>query len=95
MSELETLLATAARDISAAADVRALEEVRVRLLGRKGEVTGLLKGLARLAPDARRAQGAQINGLKEQLQALLDARQRAVGAEQMQAELTAQRVDVT
>ena len=95
MSELETLLATAARDISAAADVRALEEVRVRLLGRKGEVTGLLKGLAQLAPDARRAQGAQINGLKEQLQALLDARQRAVGAEQMQAELTAQRVDVT
>ena len=74
MSELETLLATAARDISAAADVRALEEVRVRLLGRKGEVTGLLEGLARLAPDAR---------------------QRAVGAEQMQAELTAQRVDVT
>ena len=95
MSELETLLATAARDISAAADVRALEEVRVRLLGRKGEVTGLLKGLAQLAPDARRAQGAQINGLKEQLQALLDARQRSVGAEQMQAELTAQRVDVT
>ena len=95
MSELESLLAAAARDISVASDVRALEEVRVRLLGRKGEVTSLLKGLARLAPDARRAQGAQINGLKEQLQALLDVRQRAVGAEQMQAELTAQRVDVT
>ena len=95
MSELESLLAAASRDISAAPDVRVLEEVRVRLLGKKGVVTGLLKGLGQLAPEARREQGARINAVKERLLALLDVRQREVGAEQLQAELDTDRVDVT
>ena len=48
-----------------AADLDALEALRVAELGRKGRVTGLMKGLGGLDPEARRAAGAALNRLKD------------------------------
>jgi phenylalanyl-tRNA synthetase alpha chain len=81
--------------VAEATDLSSLEEVRVRLLGKKGEITGMLKQLGALAPEARAAFGAQVNALKADAQARLDARRAELEADAESAALAAGWVDVT
>lgn len=53
MEHLSTLVDEARTAIQAAEDVQTLDEVRVRFLGKKGEITALLKGLGKLSPEER------------------------------------------
>ena len=81
--------------VAAAVDEQALDDVRVRYLGRKGEVTALLKALGRLDPSERPVAGARINATKRRIQAAIDARREALGKEQLQRDLAVDAVDVT
>jgi len=71
---IDRLRADGAAAVAAAADAAALEQVRVSLLGRKGAVTGLLRGLKDVSEEDRPAAGAALNRLKEELNELLEAR---------------------
>ena len=51
----------------------ALENLRVRVLGKKGELTALLKGMGQLAPEERPRVGAQINEVRQWLTERMDA----------------------
>src|SRR5882672_4686840 len=62
---LDALEAEAARAFESAKDPGSLEEVRVRLLGRKSELTGILRGLKDLSPEERTVIGARANRLRE------------------------------
>jgi len=62
---LDALEAEAARAFESAKDPGSLEEVRVRLLGRKSELTGILRGLKDLSPEERAVIGARANRLRE------------------------------
>jgi len=62
------MLEEALAEIRSAPDARALQQVRVAWLGRKGRVTERLKTLGGLAPEERRAAGAEINALKQALE---------------------------
>jgi phenylalanyl-tRNA synthetase alpha chain len=95
MSDLDALLATASTEIDAAADLAALDAVRVRYLGKKGELTARLKSVAALPPDERRAAGQVINAARDRLTSLIDARRTALEAEQLAASLATGRIDVT
>ena len=64
--------------IAAANDLAALDAVRVGVLGKKGRLTALLKGLGGMEPEARKAAGAQINVVKDEIQTALDARKTAL-----------------
>ena len=92
---LADLVAGAERAVAAAADERALDDVRVRYLGKKGELTALLKSLGQLSAEARPAAGARINAAKERLQSLISERRQRLSAEQLAAALAKDRVDVT
>ncbi len=81
--------------IGAAADAAALDQVRVEFLGKKGELTALLKSLGSLAPDERPAAGAAINATKEALSGAIDDKKRAIENEQLADELSADTVDIT
>ena len=81
--------------INAATSTAALEDIRVALLGKKGSVTELMKTLGALPPEERKAQGAAINALKEQLSAALDARKASLSAAELAEKLTKERVDIT
>ena len=76
---IERLRTEALAAIEAAADDAALEAVRVSVLGRKGSLTGLLRGLKDLDAEARREAGAALNAAKDELTAALEARQAALG----------------
>ncbi len=81
--------------VDAAASLPELEDARVRLLGKKGELTGLLKQLGGMAPDERARFGAHVNALKEEAQARLDSRRATLEARAEEAALAAGWLDVT
>lgn len=95
MEHLSSLVSEARAVIEAAEDVQALDDVRVRYLGKKGEITALLKGLGKLPAEERPAAGEAINQAKQQLTAELEKRRETLEAEAMNARLAAERVDVT
>lgn len=82
-------------EIEAAADLRALQEVRVRWLGKKGRITAELKGLGALAPDERREAGQRVNELKRFVQEAIDVRKEQIERAELARRLAAERVDVT
>jgi phenylalanyl-tRNA synthetase alpha chain len=67
LNELERVRATARVRVEAAADLKALEDLRVGLLGKKGELTGILRQLGALPAGERAAAGAAANRLKEDI----------------------------
>ena len=76
MDDLDSRATQALADIEAATSLDALETLRVALLGKSGTVTAALKSLGALAPDERKARGAEVNRVKERLVAALAARKR-------------------
>ena len=78
-----------------AAAMQALDQLRVRMLGKKGEMTALLKGLGALTPDERRQAGAQINEAREWLQTRMDERLRVLQSLERAAALRRTTIDVT
>ncbi len=95
MENLETLITRAQTAIGSATDAKALDAVRVQFLGKKGEITQLLKGLGALSPAERPAAGAQINVAKQALQGSIAEREAALTAAALDARLAAESVDVT
>lgn len=93
--DLQDMQDNAAAQIAAAADSIALEELRVSLLGKKGAITEQMKTLGALPPDERKARGAELNILKDQISALLDARKSELALQELNAKLERERVDVT
>ncbi len=95
MQDLDTLARQLLDRVTAAADLAALDAVRVAALGRKGAVTELLKSLSELAPDARREAGAQVNRIKQSITEAIEARRAALQRESLDRELASGAIDVT
>lgn len=95
MSELATILAAASQALDAAVDLSSLDQIRVRYLGKKGELTQLLKTLGTLPPEQRRDAGQAINQAKEQFSGELQRRREVLEAQAVTAQLAAESIDVT
>ena len=80
---------------AAAADVAAVEAVRVGALGKKGGLTALMKDLGAMPPEERKAFGQQVNTLRDEVTAALDARKTSLGAAELDAKLAQERMDVS
>ncbi len=87
--ELESALAAAGTSPAA------VEAVRVRFLGKKGELTALLKGLSALSDVDRPAAGQAINAVKSQVEAALDAAKAVAAAQAGALALAQDRIDIT
>ncbi len=94
-SDLSTILTQGLSDIAAATTSRALEAVRVSLLGKQGVVTAQLKRIGTLPAEERSAFGAAVNRVRGELTDALEARAVAVKEEEQRAAIAAQRVDVS
>ena len=92
---VESLKAQVLGEIAAATDPGALDEVRVSALGKKGRITALMKDLGGLGPDERKARGAALNLLKDEIATALDLRKAELQAAALAARLEAERIDVT
>ena len=95
MKDLESLVKRLLADIASSADLSALDGVRVAALGRKGELTELLKGLGKLPAEERKSAGAAINDAKQRITAAIDARRAELESVALDRELSAGAIDVT
>ncbi|AUM11528.1 phenylalanine--tRNA ligase subunit alpha [Ketobacter alkanivorans] len=95
MENLQSILQQALAAVEQADSVAGLDQVRVQYLGKKGEITGQLKTLGKLAPEERKAAGAEINAVKEQVQNAIKARQCLLEEQALQQQLASESIDVT
>jgi phenylalanyl-tRNA synthetase alpha chain len=95
VADLTALTAEARAEVAAATEVAALEDVRVRWLGKKGLFTEQLKALGSLPATERPAAGARINEAKAELMRALDERRVALERADIDRKLIEGRIDVT
>jgi phenylalanyl-tRNA synthetase alpha chain len=91
----DAILTEARKQIGTAETTAILEELRIRYLGKKGEVTALLKSMGTIAPEDRKAFGMQVNSLKQEVEALLEKKKNAFAGSGKKAKLAAETIDVT
>jgi phenylalanyl-tRNA synthetase alpha chain len=95
IDKIQQLQRDAQADIDAADSTDALEEVRIRYLGRKAELPNLLRGVAQLPPEQRAAVGKAANAARQALEAGVAAREQALAGSELDRRLARDRVDVT
>ena len=95
MDDLDTLKSELLDAVAAASDLDALEKVRVEALGKKGRVTGLMKSLGSMDPDQRKAAGAALNVLKNDLAEAIEGRKSDLAGAALDAKLMDEVIDVT
>ncbi|HEU4674071.1 MAG TPA: phenylalanine--tRNA ligase subunit alpha, partial [Candidatus Limnocylindrales bacterium] len=93
--ELERLRDEALDAIAGAADAAAVEALETDVLGRKGSLTVVLRGIGQLPANDRPKVGAIVNPLREQLERAFEARRAALRAAELEARLAAEAIDVT
>ena len=95
MSDIETLATEAHHSIVAAADLAAVETLRVALLGKQGSVSALLKSMGGMSPEARQIEGPKIHAARERVTAALAERKATLEAAALDARLEGETIDLT
>lgn len=95
VQNLEAVVSAALAATAAASDLAALDQVRVQYLGKKGEISALLKSLGDLSPEERPKAGAVINEARDRVQLAVEARKEALEEAALNARLAGESVDVT
>lgn len=92
---LSLLIERSLAEVASAADIAALDELRVRLLGKKGVLTEQLKGLGALPAAERPLAGQRINEMKAAIQTAIESRRAVLEEARLARELSAGAIDVT
>jgi len=95
MENLDVLVSQALEAVSHTDDVNALEQLRVHYLGKKGELTQVMKTLGNLSAEERPQAGALINAAKDKVQDALNSRKATLEQAALSAKLAAEKIDVT
>lgn len=95
MNDIVNITNTALQKIEAASDLQGLDAVRVAYLGKKGELTGLLKQVGAMEPEQRKAFGQEVNQAKQQLQTAIEARKASLSEADLVEKLSKDTIDVT
>lgn len=95
IQDLDQILSTAEDEIKQATKVQALEQIRTRYLGKKGQLTEYLKSLGNLPAEERPKVGQAVNVAKKQLEAVFAEREQSLSQAEIAAKLAAETIDVT
>jgi phenylalanyl-tRNA synthetase alpha chain len=95
MDTLNKLHTYALAAVKAATNAQELDELRVKYLGKKGEITSLLKTLGKLSAEERPAAGAKINEVKEDVLSAINTLKANIEQEALSAQLSSEKIDVT
>ena len=93
--QLELIKQNALAALDAAETPAALEELRVKLLGKKGELTAVLKMMGKLSPEERPIMGQMANAVRAEIEEKLEACKASIGTKVLEAKLAAEAIDVT
>ncbi len=92
---IQAIKEKALQAVSAVSEVKALDEIRVQYLGKKGEITALLKELGGMEPEARKTAGQEINQAKVAVQKAIEAQRTALEDAALYSRLASEKIDVT
>jgi phenylalanyl-tRNA synthetase alpha chain len=95
MDDLDKLFKELTSAVSSAADIAALEQVRIDALGKKGCITAMMKALGAIAPSQRREAGQALNVVKSEISQAIDARKLDLESAALDVQLMDERIDVT
>jgi phenylalanyl-tRNA synthetase alpha chain len=95
MADLEQMGSEARARIEEAADLPALEALRVEFLGKQGSISGLLKTLGKMTPEERQSEGPKIHALREAVQSALDTRKAVLEQAALDAKLASETLDLS
>ena len=95
MNDLIDLVASAKSAFAGALTPADLENAKARFLGKSGRITELMKGMAALSVEEKKALGADINTAKQAIEAALTARRQALADAEMESQLAAEALDVS
>ena len=93
--QLEDIRRQAQAELSAASTKQELETLRVKYLGKKGELTAILKQMGKLSPEERPIIGQLANEVRESITALLESSQAEIKQKERNAKLASEKLDVT
>lgn len=93
--QINQILQAARKDIAEASTTEALGALRVAITGKKGSLTGLMRGMGQLSPEERPAMGQTINAARDEIAQVLDAREAQLRAAEREANLAREGIDVT
>ena len=93
--KIEAIRAAAKAAIEKTASENEIEELRVKYLGKKGELTALLKQMGSLSPEERPAMGQLVNEAKQRLEALITEKKAEMKQKATEAKLKAETIDIT
>ena len=93
--QLELIKSRAMSALEAAQTPAALEDIRVQFLGKKGEVTAVLKQMGKLSAEERPIMGQLANSVRSEIEASLEQRKTSIHAAVLEAKLAAESLDVT
>lgn len=95
MENLNQILANALEAVAASENESALDDIRVRYLGKKGELTAVLKTLGNVAPEDRPKIGQMVNDAKDQVQAEITQKKQILSAQALSLKLANETIDIT
>ncbi len=95
MDKISEILQRATAEVTQCKELRQLDELRVKYLGKKGEVTAQLKTLGALEPEQRKSYGQAVNQVRDELNQALSERKQALEQAALQARLLNEKVDVS
>ena len=92
---MESIRKEALQQIESIKDLKALEEVRLEFLSKKGKVASLMQTLKDLLPEARASFGSEVNSLKEELTQAFDLKKALLEKELLEAKLSSEAIDIS
>lgn len=95
VQDLEQILQEAVSELSTVSDIKAVEEVKVQFLGKKGRLTDVLKSLGKLSPEERPLFGQKVNEIKEKLEGLFNEHRHRLKQALIEKQIAEEMVDVT
>ncbi|MEO0034310.1 MAG: hypothetical protein RLZZ501_333, partial [Pseudomonadota bacterium] len=95
MQDLDRLRAEALAAIAQATSLEQVEAARVAALGKKGTISGLMKGLGGMSPEERKDAGARLNLARDEIAAALESARAALETQALAERLERERIDVT
>ncbi len=92
---MENLKAEVKKQLAACKKIQDVQDIRVKYLGKKGEITGLMKNMKNLSPEERPAFGQLVNATRTEVEQWIEARREEVKAQELAQRLQAETIDIT
>ena len=93
--QIKQIQNNAIEEISLSQDVKALEETKVKYLGKKGELTAILRGMGGLSPEERPIIGSLVNEVREKIELILKQKEEELKNKEMEEKLKTEKIDIT